>query len=102
MLAQTAAITEPIGGQPAPGAKQSVKDLENQVAYQRAFEAVVWSQPALGIYGISKFIRQSGAADNDISVFSKPITTRHELLTANNTTPYIGANADLRNGPVGT
>jgi hypothetical protein len=35
------AQTEPQGGQPAAGAKPSVPDLEEQVVYQRAFEAVL-------------------------------------------------------------
>ena len=43
--------TEPIGGQPPAGAKSSVNDLDYQVKYQRAFEAVIWSMPAIGIYG---------------------------------------------------
>ena len=42
--------TEPQGGQPAIGLKQSVSDLEEQLVYQRAFEAVVWSQPLVGLY----------------------------------------------------
>ena len=46
--------TEPIGGQPPAGAKSSVTDLDYQVKYQRAFEAVIWSMPAIGTYG---FIR---------------------------------------------
>jgi hypothetical protein len=29
-----------------PGTRQSVPDLEERVAYQRAFEAVVWAMPA--------------------------------------------------------
>lgn len=39
------AQTEPLGGQPAPGAKQSVSNLDEQVAYQRAFDAVLWASP---------------------------------------------------------
>jgi hypothetical protein len=35
------AQTKPLGGQPSPGSKPSVPDLSAQVAYQRAFEAVV-------------------------------------------------------------
>ena len=31
---------------------------------------------------------------------SRPLTTRHEFLTVNNTTPYIAGNSDLRGGPV--
>jgi hypothetical protein len=92
---------EPVGGQPPLGSKPSVKNLEDQVAYQRAFEAVVWSQPAIGIYGIRKGMLEGlGMKDNEVLAMSKPLTTRHEFLTANNTTPYITANADLRNGPV--
>jgi hypothetical protein len=34
---------KPLGGQPPPGARQSVSDLDAQVAYQRAFEAVLWA-----------------------------------------------------------
>jgi hypothetical protein len=95
------AQTEPIGGQPAAGAKQSVENLEDQVAYQRAFEAVVWSQPAVGIYGFRRAMFEGlGMKDNEVLAMSRPFTTRHEFLTANNTTPYITANADLRNGPV--
>jgi len=94
------AQTEPLGGQPAPGSKPSVKDFEEQVTYQRAFEAVIWSQPAIGVYGIRRGLFALGMKDNEIMAMSRPLTTRHEFLTANNTTPYIVANADLRNGPV--
>jgi hypothetical protein len=38
--------TDPIGGKPSPGSKPSAPDLEYQVKYQRAFEAVLWSMPA--------------------------------------------------------
>jgi hypothetical protein len=95
------AQTEPLGGQPAPGAKRSVADLEAQVFYQRAFEAVVWSQPAVMIYRLREGMFESlGMRDHDVLAMSHPLTTRHEVLTANNTTPYILACADLRNGPV--
>jgi len=94
------AQTKPLGGQPAPGTKPSVKDLDEQVDYQGALEAVVWSEPAVGIYGIRRGMFALGIKDNEIMAMSRPLTTRHEFLTANNTTPYIAANADLRNGPV--
>ena len=44
------AQTEPLGGQPPAGAKQSVRDLDEQLAYQRAFEAVLWAMPASAVY----------------------------------------------------
>ncbi len=95
------AQTEPLGGQPPLGSKPSVKNLADQVTYQRAFEAVVWSQPAVMVYGIRRgMLEGMGMKDNEVMAMSKPLTTRHEFLTANNTTPYIVANADLQNGPV--
>lgn len=95
------AQTEPIGGQPAPGAKQSVLDLDAQVAYQRAFEAVVWGIPAASVYRIREgSFKAFGITDNDILAFSKPATASAELLTANNVTPYIFGFTDLRKGPV--
>ncbi len=39
-------------------------------------------------------------ADNVITAYSGPLHTFHELITPNQVTPYIGALADLRNGPV--
>ena len=42
--------TDPIGGQPPAGSKPSVKDLDYQLKYQRAFEAVLWGIPAVAIY----------------------------------------------------
>ena len=44
------AQTQDSGGQPRPGAKQSVPDLDTQVAYQRAFEATLRAMPAVAIY----------------------------------------------------
>ena len=88
---------EPLGGQPAPGAKQSVPDLDEQVAYQRAFEAVLWAMPASAIYRFRVgLLAQPGMANNVITAYSGPLHTFHELITPNQVTPYIGALADLR------
>ena len=95
------AQNEPLGGQPAPGAKQSVSNLDEQVAYQRAFEAVLWAMPASAIYRFrTGLLEQPGMADNVITAYSGPLKTIHELITPNQVTPYIGAISDLRNGPV--
>ena len=44
----------PIGGKPASGTQSSVRDFDYQVKYQRAFEAVLWSMPAVSIYGFHR------------------------------------------------
>jgi hypothetical protein len=48
------AQTDPPGGKPVPGSKPSVADLDYQVKYQRAFEAGIWSMPAIGIIQINE------------------------------------------------
>jgi len=47
------AETDPLGGKPAPGAEVSVPDLQYQIAYQRSFEAVLWSMPAICQPGVA-------------------------------------------------
>lgn len=89
------------GGQPGRNAKQSIKDLDEQVAYQRAFEAVLWAMPASAIYRFRVgMLEVPGMADNTIMANSGPLKTIQEVITGNQVTPYIGAVTDLRNGPV--
>ena len=95
------AQTEWGSGQPPTGAKQSVPDLDAQVAYQRAFEATLWAMPAVAIYRFRvALLGQPGMADNVIDAASGPLHTFAELITGNQVTPYIAAVSDLRNGPV--
>ena len=92
---------EPIGGQPPAGAKSSVPDLEYQVMYHRAFEAVIWSIPAVAIYRMrAGAFDNLGMQDNMIMAYSAVATPKLEALTANSNTPYLGAYTDLRKGPV--
>lgn len=60
-------VTEPLGGQPLPNTQASVSDLEYQVKYQRAFEAVLWGMPAVAIYRFrAAAMEDLGMKDNDI------------------------------------
>ena len=95
----TSVPTEPVGGQPPVGAKPSVTDLDYQVKYQRAFEAVIWSMPAIGTYGFIRGFIGIGAEPNMIIAYSKPARPNLEALTANNQVPYLSAHTDLRQGP---
>ena len=75
--------------------------LEEQVMYQRAFEAVVWAMPATAIYRLREgYFEIPGIEDNVVSASSKPALSRHKAITANTATPYISAYTDLREGPV--
>jgi hypothetical protein len=60
-----------------------------------AFEAVVWSQPIVMLFGTGRgSLAGLGIKDNDILAKSRPINARHGFLTANNDTPCIFAYAD--------
>ena len=99
--AQAQAGQEPLGGQPPMGSTSSVKDFDYQIKYQRAFEAVLWSMPAVAIYRFrGAGISDLGLKDNDIIANSKTASPNIEALTANSSTPYISAFTDLQKGPV--
>ena len=99
--APAGAATEPLGGQPPEGSKPSVQDFDYQIKYQRAFEAVLWNMPAISIYAFRRSaINDLGYKDNDIIAYSATATPLLEALTANSSTPYLGAYTDLRKGPV--
>ena len=91
---------EPLAGQPSFDAKPSTEDLEYQVKYHRAFEAVLWALPAVDIYRFrAAAIEDLGYKDNDIIAYSKVATPKLEAITANSSTPYITAFSDLSKGP---
>lgn len=92
---------EPLGGQPPLGSAPSVPDLDEQVAYQRAFEAVLWAMPASAIYRFRVgVLGLTGVTDNTVVACPGPITQAVEAITPNTVTPYIAAFSDLRSGPV--
>lgn len=91
---------EPLGGKPPVGSKPSVENLAEQVTYQRAFEAVVWSMPAVAKYGLHRATFALGAGNNVVLAWSAGAKPLFEALTPNNTTPYVNGTTDLRKGPV--
>ena len=92
--------TEPLGGKPPAGSKASVENLADQVTYQRAFEAVIWSMPAVAKYGLHRATFDMGAGNNVVLAWSEGAKPLFEALTPNNTTPYVNGTTDLRKGPV--
>lgn len=93
-------VTDPIGGKPPAGLKPSVEDLDYQVKYQRAFEVVLWSMPAVSIYRFNEGDAALSTEPNTILAFSSGATPQAEILSANNVTPYIFSQTDLSKGPV--
>ena len=95
-----AQITEPRGGKPPAGSQPSVENLADQVTYQRAFEAVVWSMPAMIKYGMRRASFEIGGGDNVVLTWSGGAKPLLETLTPNNVSPYVTSTTDLRKGPV--
>src|SRR5712691_2684617 len=89
------AQTDPLGGQPARGAKPSVKDLDFQFKYQRAFEAVLWALPAVSVHGFRRAAEALGVHDDEVIAYSKVASPKFEALIANDFVPYITAFTDL-------
>lgn len=94
--------TEPMGGKPPADSKPSFTDFskfQDRVAYQRAFEAVLWSVPMVNKLGLRRGTIALGAGDNAVLAYSAGAKPYFEALTPNNVTPYILAMTDLRKGP---
>ena len=56
--------------------------------------------PAVSMAALRKSLAGIGAETNQVIYFSRPVEPRHELLTANNNTPYVVSVLDTRSGPV--
>lgn len=81
-------------------AQNSGEDIARSTMERRAVDAAIWAMPAVSMAGIRKSLAGVGADFNQVVYFSKPLEARHELLTANNQTPYIATVLDLRHGPM--
>ena len=79
--------TIPLGGKPPAGSKLSVEHLDEQVMYQRAFEIVIWSMPAVAKYGLHRGTFDMGGGNNVVLAWSEGAKPLFEALTPNNTTP---------------
>lgn len=92
---------EPQGGQPPKGAQPSVQDFDYQAKYQAAFQTMLWSMPAAAIYRFRAGAHeQLKADDTSIIAYQHTATPKLEAITANSSTPYIAAFADLQKGPM--
>ena len=82
-------------------AADTPRSIEYEVKVERAAEAAIWAIPAVGVADILVSTRRDLGGDvGDIIYFSKPMDSRHGLLTANNVTPYTIASLTLKDGPI--
>lgn len=77
------------------------KSIAYEMKMQRATEAAIWAMPAVSIYDIELSVqRDLGGNFGDVVFFSKPMTSRHGFLTANDVTPYVVSAQSTREGPL--
>ena len=94
--------TEPLGGKPPADTKASFSDFDtfkDQVLYQRAFEAVLWSVPMVNKLGLRRGTFAIGGGDNVVLAWSAGVKPYFEALTPNNVSPYVNCTMDLSQGP---
>ena len=60
------------------------RPVEYEMIVQRASEAAIWAIPAVSVYDIELSIqRDLGGKPGDVAYLTKPMTSRHGFLTAN-------------------
>ena len=79
---------------------ESVKKLYDERDFQRACQAYIWSLPAVSFAAWQRGITKGLGARNGQIVAILSLEARRGILTANATTPYYLAFADISTGPL--
>jgi len=85
-----------------PAAAQAqMSEISRDVAVQRACQAAIWAMPAVSTWDIANAtIQDLGGKVGDVVSLSKPMTSLHGFLTANDVTPYAIASLTTKDGPL--
>ncbi|WP_432470105.1 DUF1254 domain-containing protein [Amphritea sp. HPY] len=78
----------------------SKADIHDRMAYHRAIDAVVWSQPLMNFKTFRDALTDAGAGPNDVSYFATVQNWKFQTATPNNTTPYIMGYWNMKDGPI--
>ena len=81
--------------------EETTRKLYDEMDFQRAVQAFLWSFPAVSFESIRVGIKRDLGADlNDLIIADNFADTRGIWLTANDTTVYGLVNVDLSQGPI--
>ena len=85
-----------------PADKETTTKLYDELDFQRATQAVIWSLPAIGCAGFADgSFKYFGATHNDLIFWEGYLDTKSLALTGNNTTLYAVSILDLaKDGPI--
>jgi len=82
-------------------AHAEMSDIARKIAVQRTCQAAIWAMPAVSTWDIANAtIRDLGGKIGDVVSLSKPMTSKHGFLTANDVTPYAIASLTTKDGPL--
>ena len=77
------------------------RDVEYEILVQRATQTAIWAMPAVGIIDFQKASQKYlGVNVNEVIYLSRPFTSRHGFLTANDVTNYAWGNLNNEKGPL--
>lgn len=76
-------------------------DINEQVIYSRAFDAVIWGMPAVN-YDLMRqtMFSTTNAKENEILYWSRPANWKNQTLTPNPDAIYLMCFYNTKNGPV--
>ncbi|RZK68220.1 MAG: DUF1254 domain-containing protein [Pedobacter sp.] len=75
-------------------------NLEEQLVYNRAIEAVIWAMPAVNFELLNESLIKTKGSFNQIIYWSGLIKSKNQTLTPNPDVIYINPLYDTRKGPV--
>lgn len=67
----------------------TIKEVNAERSYQRAKEAVLWSQPLMGVALTLDAIQKLGGGYNDVAYLSQPSNWKWQILTPNSVSLYV-------------
>jgi len=78
-----------------------MSEVVRETVVRRACEAAVWAMPAVSVYDIELALqRDQGTEPGVVAYMTKPMTSRHGFLTANDVTPYVFGGLTTSEGPI--
>lgn len=81
-------------------AKFEPANIEEQIVYNRAIEAVIWGIPAVNFELLNESLTNTKGNFNEIVYWSGLINSKNQTLTPNPDVVYINPLYDTRKGPV--
>jgi hypothetical protein len=84
----------------SPAQAREEMTRSDRVLHHRAMEAAIWAMPLMNFKSYRDALIDAGVGPNDIGYFSKMQDWKFQTATPNNTTPYILAHWNVKDGPI--